>query len=62
MSAKMNRRVSAIAKELKKLHTESVDITTNYVTVVTVLIASVAFMYQRRIKTASGRRSSVYVH
>ncbi|ERM95855.1 ankyrin repeat-containing protein At2g01680 [Amborella trichopoda] len=43
-NAKTNRRVSGIAKELKKLHREAVSNTTNSVTVVAVLIASIAFM------------------
>lgn len=39
-----NKRVSRIAKELRKLHREAVQNTTNSVTVVAVLIASIAFM------------------
>ncbi|KAK7398871.1 hypothetical protein VNO78_10045 [Psophocarpus tetragonolobus] len=38
------RRVSGIAKELKKLHREAVQNTINYVTVVAVLFASIAFL------------------
>lgn len=38
------RRVSGIAKELKKLHREAVQNTTNSVTVVAVLFASIAFL------------------
>ncbi|GAB4828730.1 hypothetical protein Ancab_018398 [Ancistrocladus abbreviatus] len=41
---KTNRRVSGIAKELKKLHCEAVQNTTNSVTVVAVLFASIAFL------------------
>lgn len=41
---KTNRRVSGIAKELRKLHREAVQNTTNSVTVVAVLFASIAFM------------------
>ncbi|CAI0383387.1 unnamed protein product [Linum tenue] len=41
---KTNRRVSGIAKELKKLHREAVQNTTNSVTVVAVLFASIAFL------------------
>lgn len=43
-NAKTNKRVSGIAKELRKLHREAVQNTTNSVTVVAVLIASIAFM------------------
>ncbi|KAJ8758530.1 hypothetical protein K2173_000251 [Erythroxylum novogranatense] len=39
-----NRRVSGIAKELRKLHREAVQNTTNSVTVVAVLFASIAFI------------------
>lgn len=39
-----NRRVTGIAKELKKLHREAVQNTTNSVTVVAVLFASIAFL------------------
>ncbi|GAV61921.1 Ank_2 domain-containing protein/Ank_4 domain-containing protein/PGG domain-containing protein [Cephalotus follicularis] len=39
-----NRRVSGIAKELRKLHREAVQNTTNSVTVVAVLFASIAFL------------------
>ncbi|KAK4850881.1 hypothetical protein QYF36_010656 [Acer negundo] len=39
-----NRRVTGIAKELKKLHREAVQSTTNSVTVVAVLFASIAFL------------------
>ena len=38
------RRVSGIAKELKKIHREAVQNTTNSVTVVAVLFASIAFL------------------
>lgn len=38
------RRVSGIAKELKKLHREAVQNTTNSITVVAVLFASIAFL------------------
>lgn len=41
---KTNRRVSGIAKELRKLHREAVQNTTNSVTVVAVLFASIAFL------------------
>ena len=41
---KTQRRVSGIAKELRKLHREAVQNTTNSVTVVAVLIASIAFL------------------
>ncbi|KAH7516281.1 ankyrin repeat-containing protein At2g01680 [Ziziphus jujuba] len=41
---KTRRRVSGIAKELKKLHREAVQNTTNSVTVVAVLFASIAFL------------------
>ncbi|XP_077230398.1 ankyrin repeat family protein [Tasmannia lanceolata] len=41
---KTNKRVTGIAKDLRKLHREAVQNTTNSVTVVAVLIASVAFM------------------
>lgn len=41
---KTNKRVSGIAKELKKLHGEAVQNTTNSVTVVAVLFASIAFL------------------
>ncbi|KAG9444478.1 hypothetical protein H6P81_015818 [Aristolochia fimbriata] len=43
-NAQTNRRVTGIAKELRKLHREAVQNTTNSITVVAVLIASVAFM------------------
>ncbi|OVA12182.1 Ankyrin repeat [Macleaya cordata] len=43
-NGKTNRRVSGIAKELRKLHREAVQNTTNSVTVVAVLFASIAFM------------------
>nr|XP_010910061.1 LOW QUALITY PROTEIN: ankyrin repeat-containing protein At2g01680 [Elaeis guineensis] len=43
-NAKTNKRVTGIAKELKKLHREAVQNTINSVTVVAVLIASIAFM------------------
>ncbi|EXB32522.1 Ankyrin repeat-containing protein [Morus notabilis] len=43
-SEKTCRRVSGIAKELKKLHREAVQNTTNSVTVVAVLFASIAFL------------------
>lgn len=43
-SEKTRRRVSGIAKELKKLHREAVQNTTNSVTVVAVLFASIAFL------------------
>ncbi|GLT57428.1 hypothetical protein SLA2020_304000 [Shorea laevis] len=39
-----NRRVSGIAKELRKLHREAVQNTINSVTVVSVLFASIAFL------------------
>ncbi|XP_050234209.1 ankyrin repeat-containing protein At2g01680 [Mercurialis annua] len=39
-----NRRVSGIAKELRKLHREAVQNTTNSITVVAVLFASIAFL------------------
>ncbi|KAA8529001.1 hypothetical protein F0562_033511 [Nyssa sinensis] len=39
-----NRRVSGIAKELKKIHREAVQNTINSVTVVAVLFASIAFL------------------
>ncbi|XP_057963323.1 ankyrin repeat-containing protein At2g01680 [Malania oleifera] len=39
-----NKRVSGIAKELRKLHREAVQNTTNSVTVVAVLFASIAFL------------------
>lgn len=41
---KTNRRVSGIAKELKKIHREAVQTTINSVTVVAVLFASIAFL------------------
>jgi hypothetical protein len=41
---KTNRRVSGIAKELRKIHREAVQNTTNSVTVVAVLFASIAFL------------------
>lgn len=41
---KTNRRVSGIAKELRKLHREAVQNTTNSITVVAVLFASTAFL------------------
>ncbi|XP_022776470.1 ankyrin repeat-containing protein At2g01680-like [Durio zibethinus] len=41
---KTNRRVSGIAKELRKLHREAVQNTTNSVTIVAVLFASNAFL------------------
>ncbi|CAL0313816.1 unnamed protein product [Lupinus luteus] len=41
---KTHRRVSGIAKELKKLHREAVQNTINSVTVVAVLFASIAFI------------------
>jgi hypothetical protein len=41
---KTRRRVSGIAKELKKLHREAVQNTINSVTVVAVLFASIAFL------------------
>ncbi|KAF5750113.1 putative ankyrin repeat-containing protein [Tripterygium wilfordii] len=41
---KTNRRVSGIAKELRKLHREAVQNTTNSITVVAVLFASIAFI------------------
>lgn len=41
---KTQRRVSGIAKELKKIHREAVQNTTNSVTVVAVLFASIAFL------------------
>ncbi|KAK6931632.1 Ankyrin repeat [Dillenia turbinata] len=41
---KTNKRVSGIQKELKKLHREAVQNTTNSVTVVAVLFASIAFL------------------
>lgn len=41
---KTNRRVTGIAKELKKLHREAVQNATNSVTVVAVLFASIAFI------------------
>ncbi|KAG0465699.1 hypothetical protein HPP92_019863 [Vanilla planifolia] len=43
-NAKTNRRVSGIAKELKKLHREAVQNTINSVTLVAVLVASIAFI------------------
>ncbi|KAL7000871.1 hypothetical protein U1Q18_002022 [Sarracenia purpurea var. burkii] len=43
-SEKTNRRVSGIAKELKKIHREAVQNTINSVTVVAVLFASIAFL------------------
>ncbi|MBA0727027.1 hypothetical protein Golax_002813, partial [Gossypium laxum] len=39
-----NRRVTGIAKELRKLHREAVQNTTNSITVVAVLFASIAFL------------------
>uniref|UniRef100_A0A7N0TC12 PGG domain-containing protein n=1 Tax=Kalanchoe fedtschenkoi TaxID=63787 RepID=A0A7N0TC12_KALFE len=41
---KTQRRVSGIAKELRKLHRDAVQNTTNSVTVVAVLFASIAFL------------------
>ncbi|XP_010528960.1 PREDICTED: ankyrin repeat-containing protein At2g01680 [Tarenaya hassleriana] len=41
---KTNRRVSGIAKELRKLHREAVQNTTNSITVVAVLFASIGFL------------------
>ena len=41
---KTNRRVTGIAKELRKLHREAIQNTINSVTVVAVLIASIAFI------------------
>lgn len=41
---KTNRRVSGIAKELRKIHREAVQNTINSVTVVAVLFASIAFL------------------
>ncbi|XP_010271348.1 PREDICTED: ankyrin repeat-containing protein At2g01680-like [Nelumbo nucifera] len=43
-NAKTNKRMSGIAKELRKLHREAVQNTTNSVTVVAVLFASIAFV------------------
>ncbi|KAF5189747.1 Ankyrin repeat, partial [Thalictrum thalictroides] len=43
-NAKTHKRMSGIAKELQKLHREAVQNTTNSVTVVAVLFASIAFM------------------
>ncbi|XP_026380601.1 ankyrin repeat-containing protein At2g01680-like [Papaver somniferum] len=43
-NGKTNKRVSGIAKELRKLHREAVQNTTNSVTVAAVLFASIAFM------------------
>ncbi|KAJ6800704.1 ankyrin repeat-containing protein [Iris pallida] len=43
-NAKTNERVTGIAKEIKKLHREAVQNTINSVTVVAVLIASIAFV------------------
>ncbi|URE07664.1 Ankyrin repeat-containing protein [Musa troglodytarum] len=43
-NAKTNKRMSGIAKELRKLHREAVQNTINSVTMVAVLIASIAFM------------------
>ncbi|KAH0468014.1 hypothetical protein IEQ34_003047 [Dendrobium chrysotoxum] len=43
-NAKTNRRVSGIAKELKKIHREAVENTINSVTVVATLVASIAFV------------------
>ncbi|PKU87984.1 Ankyrin repeat-containing protein [Dendrobium catenatum] len=43
-NAKTNRRVSGIAKELKKLHREAVQNTINSVTLVATLVASIAFV------------------
>ncbi|KAJ4972721.1 hypothetical protein NE237_005895 [Protea cynaroides] len=43
-NAKTNRRVYGIKKELQKLHREAVQNTTNSVTVVAVLFASIAFV------------------
>lgn len=43
-NAKTSKRVTGIAKELKKLHREAVQNTINSVTVVAVLIASIAFV------------------
>lgn len=43
-NAKTNRRVTGIAKELRKLHREAVQNTINSVTMVAVLIGSIAFM------------------
>jgi len=43
-NAKTNKRVTGIAKELKKLHREAIQNTINSVTVVAVLIASIAFV------------------
>nr|CAD1826749.1 unnamed protein product [Ananas comosus var. bracteatus] len=43
-NAKTNKRVTGIAKELKKLHREAVQNTINSVTMVAVLIASIAFV------------------
>ncbi|XP_072973714.1 ankyrin repeat-containing protein At2g01680 [Typha angustifolia] len=43
-NAKTNRRVTGIAKELRKLHREAVQNTINSVTLVAVLIASIAFV------------------
>lgn len=43
-NAKTNRRVSGIAKELKKLHREAVENTINSVTLVATLVASIAFV------------------
>lgn len=41
---KTNKRVTGIAKELRKLHSEAVQNTTNSITVVAVLFASIAFL------------------
>ncbi|KAJ4960931.1 hypothetical protein NE237_020841 [Protea cynaroides] len=43
-NAKTDRRMSGIKKELRKLHREAVQNTTNSVTVVAVLFASIAFV------------------
>ncbi|KAK9115124.1 hypothetical protein Syun_021921 [Stephania yunnanensis] len=43
-NAKTNKRVTGIAKELRKLHREAVQNTINSVTVIAVLFASIAFM------------------
>ncbi|KAJ6832882.1 ankyrin repeat-containing protein [Iris pallida] len=43
-NAKTNERVTGIAKEIKKLHREAVQNTINSVTMVAVLVASIAFV------------------
>lgn len=63
---KTQRRVSGIAKELKKIHREAVQNTINSVTVVAVLVASIAFLALFNLPgqyLSSGEEAGVaYIH